>query len=374
MGQVRHIDNDVDLHGPDSARVMLQQHLAHICSEAAAVCVTDYEGSPAGEVEALVKRSIHLVRGALEALDLVALLHGEDEQEEGSTDVSIDSGDRASWMPPSDTERVMDTLLLARMGLRSRLRRLSSPGPAEVPLERIALAGGALRTIQKSLNAVDRCLATGGCAPATVDCYHRNVDVSLQIRRQYVELRRMVVGDAAPRPEEVRTRARRAGNAIARLLGLPIAAQMRTGDRVILMMAHSRVQEWLSKQREDDEPHVAEGARLWQDIANLATMFLDVSRREELVSHDARLAGEVLRDLPVSASEWDGPTSGAILDRLAPMRGRSPQLDAMLSSKADVVSLDALRALLVDLRQTLAPTAGIAEDVEPPSGRRLVVR
>lgn len=368
----RAVESPMAVDGRADAWSRLQEHLARVCADAAAVPITSFEETTPAEVDGLIARSRDLLRSALEALDMVAVLYGDSEMEETSSDESVDAGERARWAPPSGCEGVAGTVVLARMGLRARLKLLATLGPTSNETKKIASAGGVLRTIQKALSAVDHAVAEAEQVPASIHFYQSNVQRSLGIRRRYVQLQRLLIGDGPPRPEELRGRLRSVGNAAARLLGLPIADDLRTGDRALLMKARASVQEWLLHQ-EDDANHLVAGARLWQDLSNVATMFLDVNKREELVQHDARIVAEVLHELPISASLWDGAANAALRARLAPMRGRSPGLDALMGADVPVADLEEVRSVLTGLRRALG--AGDVEgDDAPPSGPRKMVR
>lgn len=350
----------------NSAVSMLQDHLAHLCSDAASVCITDYEGQDPKALVALTERSRDLVAGALDALDVVSVLYCDGSSETPEIPETGD-GDRPS-SPPIDTENITDAVMLARMGLRARQRSLQALGDRATPWEQLSTVGGVLRTIQKSLSAVDRAMADAEQVPASINFYGRVVERSIEIRRRYVSFSKAVTQSGPPQPSELRRRLRLVGNSITQLLGLDIAVHLRTGDRALLMMMHSKVRQWLSHQ-EDDAVHLAAGQRLWQDALNAGTMFMDVNRREELTQHDARLVREALRELPPSGNAWDEAARLAMFGRLSAMLGRSPSLDALLQEPWANDKLEELRFTLLGLAQSLG--GGFAASDEPPmSGTR----
>lgn len=353
---------------------MLKVQLAHVASEAGTIRVTDYEDPSGPPVADLEKRADSLLTSALEALDVIALLFGgEMEDAPSSIDESIErqAPDRASLVP-GEVEGLADVVVLARMDLRSRRRVVRALGESAPRVDHLAATASALRTIQKSLSAVDRAFSVGLDMPESVNFYRASVERSLDVRTRYVTLHQRVVQAGPPHGAEVRTRLIQAGNAIAKVLGSREAPYLRPGDRGLLMLCQSRVREWLSA--DDRQPlHAAGGVRLWQEVANIATMFLDVSKREELVRHDSRLARETLREMPRSGAAWGEGERATALRRLQRMRGRSPRLDAILDLPAEAVEDAILRAVLEDLHQTLTTSSASYEDESPSSGRRPIV-
>lgn len=350
-----------------SAVTMVQRHLAEVCSGAAAVTLADYETGDAAVVDVVMERARALLLSALEALDVVAVLYGEPTEPSASGETGPPSGEPLATVPPVQREGIADAVVLARMGLRYQMRALRDLGEHATRWERLAAVGSALGTIQTSLNAVDRAMAEAVHMPPSLRFYESAVERSLAVRRRYVALHRTIVQKAPPSAAELRPRLRLIGNAIARMLGLQVAVHLRTGDRALLMMSHAKVREWLAH-HEDDAGHVSAGLRLWQELVNISTMFLNVSRREELVQHDARLVREALRMLPEAGE--DAAARRALCERLSAMVGRSPQLDALLEGPPEAVDLNELRCLLEELDRALSGTNDGFDSAPPQSGPR----
>lgn len=340
-----------------SALELLQTHLGQLCAASASVVLAHYESAPDAEIRAMLERATELVVSSLEALDIIDVLYvdlpASELDEEGES--SIDWDDRPST-PPIVAESIEDVLLLARMGLHSRARLLRAAAHGASTWERLSVIGSALRTIQKSLSAVDRVLSKSEAAPPTVRFHERVLDHSLEIRRRYYELGAFILRGGAPAEADVRDRLLSASAAISRTLGLPIAEHLRTDDRALLLTTRARLREWLV--RDDRGPeHLTLGVRLWQDLANVVTMFREVNRREELLQHDARLVREVLPDVPHGALLWPPETRASVLRRLFAMRGRSPSLDALLEAYPEAVAARDLRPILEELDDALAAVA-----------------
>lgn len=337
----------------ESAVRMLQRHMEDVCRSAAAICITDYETLEMAAVSALVERSQALVSSALSTLDMVALLCGGAAQAPQTEAEAPAEGDHGDSRPPAPSEGLRDAVVLARIGLRSRQRSLLALSGGATRLEQLSAAGSALRTIQKSLSAVDHALSDSERIPPSLRFYRDAVERSLLVRQHYVRFQRAVLRSGPPSPSELRGRLRLIGNTITQMLGLDVAAHLRTGDRALLIMSHARIRSWLS-QSDNGPAHVTVGLRLWQDLVNVATLLLDVNKREELVQHDARVVSEALRDLPSMEASWSEGGQGALVDRLRCMLGRSPPLDAILEGSA-AAEIGEVRRLLEDLARTLGP-------------------
>ncbi len=354
-----------------AALEMLKRRLTEVCREASSVRVTDFESGDPALVDDLVDHAHALLSSALDALDVVSVLYGEGEAPAVPTGESAAAEEPAS-APPSDAESIGDVVVLARMDLRNRQRALRALGDRTPRLDRLAAAGGALRTIQKSLSAVDAAISMGADMPRSINFFGESVARSLDVRRRYALFHERVARDGPPAQDTVRERLRSIGNGIAQLLGARTADHLRTGDRALLMMSHAKIRDWLTV-KEAAPMHLATGLRLWQDIASIATMFLDVNKREEIVQHDGALVREALRALPTPGdareeATWDEDRRRALLDRLRSMRGRSLALDACLDAPLTALQIETIRDILTELQRALVVNEG---DPASPGGPRV---
>ena len=341
---------------------MLQDHLAWLCSDAATIVPAQFEAAPEEEVHALLARTSSLVVSALEAVDLIEIVYvsipaaEEAEMDPAECEVldepSTDWDDRAST-PPIMAEAIEDVLVLARMGLHSRARLLRAVCSGSSRWDALAVIGSALRTVQKSLSAVDRVVSRSEAVMPAVRFHERALQVSLEIRRRYIELAGFVLRGGKPEEHDVRDRLLSASAAISRMLGLPIAVHLRTEDRALLLTSRARLRDWLVRDQRTPE-HLTDGLRLWQDVAGVVTMFSEINRREELLQHDAQLVRDVLPDVPRGALLWSTDKRASVLRRLTAMRGRSPALDALLDLPTEAVAARDLRPILEELDDMLA--------------------
>lgn len=264
-----------------AARAMLLEQLAAVCADAGMEHMTDYEDADASELEGLFARCDELVASALEAFEVVALLYGEDAPCDlrPSDPGGAGEDDSETWF---NRDGVVDTTVVARMGLRMRHREV--------------------RNLPKGASRVDQLAAVGGT----------------------------------------------------------------------LRVIDGRLREWLQRSN-TPETSFGSGTRLWQDLAAVVTLFLDVNKRQELVRHDGDLAVAVLRDLPTSPTAWTARTASEVRQRLAPMEGRCPVLDKFLRG-GTLFELDQLQGALTNIIQVLHPELAVEQSSQdgPASGPRPV--
>ena len=340
-----------------SALELLKAHLAQLSAAASSVVLADYEARPEAEVGELTARAELLAQTALEALDLVEVLYvdihrQEIAREETATPDSGNELDARASMPPIEAVSIEDVLMLARMGLRSRVRLLRAA--AHRPhLTRLSVTGATLRAVVKSLSAVDRAVSEAEHALPSLRFHESALSSSLEVRERYADLWRFVLRGGEPELPFVRDRLLSVSAALSRTLGLPVAIHFRTDDRALLLMARARIREWLLL-RDDSLDHLREGLHLFQDVAATVTMFTEVNRREELLQHDAQLVRDVLPDVPRGALLWSTDKRASVLRRLTAMRGRSPALDALLDLPTEAVAARDLRPILEELDDMLA--------------------
>lgn len=370
MGELRESLFPPETKAPVSnALVQLKSQLAHLSQEAQAIRVSEFESSRPEDLDGLIKRTEALVATALEAVDIAAILFSTPEPV-GEPDDTNEWDDRVST-PPIEADGISETVFLARLGLQSRRRVLSAALAHSSSWEQLACAGSAVRTIQKSLSAVERAISRSHSMPPSLSFYDHAVTTSLEVRRRYWELQRDMTRPGPPADHEVRGRLRSIGNAVTRLLGMRVASELRTEDRALLMMARSKVRDWLANPH-DDAAHVEDGKHLWQDITSTATMFLEVNRREELVQHDALLTRQILRELPPAHQPWTDAHRISVIGRLVAMRGRNEALDLLLDAPLEAVSLSEVRLVLEGLDRSFGDAGVLAEaDSEPPPGPRV---
>lgn len=119
-----------------------------------------------------------------------------------------------------------------------------------------------------------------------------DVEVSLQIRKLYWNLRRETLG----RPTEDKRMAERLRSVVYRLVAfreLSVYPFLRIDDRIQLRHLLKRILEWLNSTERGEQ----EGKRLWQDLVSFAGILVQVSQRQELQDYDRELVARAYRRL-----------------------------------------------------------------------------
>ncbi len=183
---------------------------------------------------------------------------------------------------------------------------------------------GGLRRLRKAVISVESAIYEfeGEAAP---ERQWFDVEVSLQIRKLYWNLRRETASrrGATEKPLEVRLRA-----VLYRILAfreLNVYPFLRVDDRVNLRRLLKRILDWLNS----DERDATVAPRLWQDLASFAEILVQVSHRQELRDHDLRLVARAYRTLfPFGARRRAVPEE--LLSDLQSLLGLDDELDRLI--------------------------------------------
>ena len=184
----------------------------------------------------------------------------------------------------NDRERVdvADIAALAGMSLQQRRTLLVHAQPCD-HWRFLENCERSLRSLLKSASVVEGALARYDHLPARL---HRAADLTaaLAVRRRYATLRRDVLQAGATQPD-LTQRLQAVSRSLATLLNCLEYSAMRLGDRRELRMLQFRVQSWLSVVRPDESI----GERTWEEAVAVVMLLGGISRRSELVAHDAAL-------------------------------------------------------------------------------------
>ncbi len=220
---------------------------------------------------------------------------------------------------------------------------------------------GGLRRLRKAVISVESAIYEfeGETAP---ERQWFDVEVSLQIRKLYWNLRRETVSrrGAQEKPLEVRLRA-----VLYRILAfreLNVYPFLRVDDRVNLRRLLKRMLDWLNS----DERDAAVARRLWQDLSSFAEILVQVSHRQELRDHDMRLVARAYRTLfPFGARRRAVPDD--LLADLQSLLGLDDELDRLIVSRA-VRPVEVWRKPLKRLQGSLSSSSELSAPPEmwPP--------
>jgi hypothetical protein len=250
-------------------------------------------------------------------------------------------------------QSVEDVAFLVQLELRQRAERLARIGAGATVLVVIGEHDSVLRRIHKGLGAIDCAIAKAAAIAPRLD-FSSQLSDSLLVRDCYAKFRARVLSDGTtPAPSELYARMRAAGTSIAVLVGWSAYPLLRVRDRLQLRELQQRILAWLRPERRDD--HTA-GLRLWQDLIAFVDMLNQVSRRQELVEHDAALVRELLARLRGAT----GPVDEATLGAARRLHGLDDALDLALFGEGPL-DARALEALLTHVAARL----GVA-----PAGER----
>jgi hypothetical protein len=234
-------------------------------------------------------------------------------------------------------ERVSNTAFIGRIGLLARSRQLQALQP-EPQWELVSTCGRALREVYKATSAVELVLSEELGERSGVRHFVTELQHSIRTRHAYWAFRRDVLASTPPTISTIYGRLRSASNAIAKLAGRESYAVARFDDRLQIRGFHQRIRahlhEMLQARHDGNRIEALEiaGMRLWQDLANLCDLIMQVNQRAELRQHDRAL----LQD---SIDHLDNITSAMLVERLRPLRGRDGELDAWLEAPRDIETL-----------------------------------
>ncbi len=240
-----------------------------------------------------------------------------------------------------------DISFLAQLELRQRADRLQRLQSSSTAAAIVGECDSALRRIGKALTSMDVALARAGGVEARLN-FTSELEVSLRVRKACAKLRERVLGDGTPTAENVHVRMRSAGTAIAMLVGWEVYPSLRVDDRLQLRELQRRVLDWLRGARE-----YAPGLRIWEDLVGFVRMLADVSRRQELVEHDATVLTALRRHL---ASPQASEVPDELLELASSLSGLDDGIDRLLES-SERASVDAWRVAL----EALGPRGRAAE-------------
>jgi hypothetical protein len=238
-------------------------------------------------------------------------------------DTLADIGQLISWEIAG--QEITDLLFVARNELRIARQDVTTALGQEDILRLASSCDSGLRTLKRTLFSVESMLFDyEGLEPPRRRWI--DLEVSLQSRRLYGQLRRHIL--SGPRPEDrpvLEQRLREVAVRLGALRDLEIYPLLRFDDRVLFRDLRHRIEEWLGAAHRD----LWSGSRLWQDIHGITELLKAINFRQELREHDRRAVRRVYQRLceagaPPFEAAW-GP-----IHELAPLLGLDDELDDLL--------------------------------------------
>ncbi len=248
-----------------------------------------------------------------------------------------------------------DMVFFARSDLRSSLEGLIAS--ATNRHDQMTLASnceGGLRRLRKALISVESSIFEfeGKKAP---ERHWFDVEVSLQIRKLYWNLRRETSNQDGAVDRSLEARLRRVLYRILAFRELSVYPFLRVDDRVNMRQLMKRILDWLNSNERD--PAVAR--RLWQDLSNFAEVLVQVSHRQELQDHDLRLIARTYRTLFPFGTKRKAVPDDLIVE-LQSVLGLDDELDRLITKRV-VSPVSAWRRPLKRLQEQLSRT-GVLTD------------
>jgi hypothetical protein len=232
----------------------------------------------------------------------------------------------ADTTPNSPRQRIADMSFMARWELDRKRCSVAEAVTASDDWRLIAECCSARRRVVKAASGVERVLAEVEALPSMFgEVYQTENQRAVATRAAYYSF---VTGIRRAESEQldIERRIRFAGTGIARLIGRAIYEELRIEDRRSLRALQARLFEWLRGRRDPRE-----GQRIHSELLAFASLLMEVNRRATLVEHDRAVLEKLLVALHQPAT--DGQT---FLKLLHSIRGRDPELDALIEAEAEL--------------------------------------
>jgi len=195
-----------------------------------------------------------------------------------------------------------DLAFFARTELKGCLKALQASTRRMQALEAVASTCEAgTRRLRKALVSVESALYEYEELEAPRRKWF-DVEVSLQIRKLYWNLRQETVGRPISDDKRLAERMRSVVYRLVAFRELSVYPFLRIDDRIQLRGLLKRILEWLNSEARN----AAEGRQLWQDLSSFAEILIQVSQRQELQDYDRSLIerafGTLFKHIPRPAA------------------------------------------------------------------------
>lgn len=299
----------------------------------------------------LVPGVTRLLRDASALLGRVEEIYGPDHFDSSpSADQSTDTLQGIGFQIATElaARDLSDVAFFARSDLRGTLDQLVAAATRKRG-KQLTLAShceSGLRRVRKALVSVESALYEFEGADAPTRRWF-DVELSLQIRKLYWNLRQETGGHTVARDKPLEARLRAVLYRVVAFRELRVYPFLRVEDRVTLRRLLSQILDWLN----GDQRDTSAGERLWQDLSAFAELLVQVSHRQELQDHDLQLVGKAWRTLfPYGDSVSEMPHD--LLEELQALLGLDSDLDQLIMARNR--RPQAWRPVLKGLRQQLS--------------------
>lgn len=222
--------------------------------------------------------------------------------------------------------RLADLAFIATVELRQKRERLSRLAPGASRYLLLSAIASTRRRLKKSLTAVSSLLCRLEAVGEPLS-FESEVQSAVAIRRGYARLCRTIARGRDP-GAGLESRLRDIKTELTILMGRAFYPDLRLEDRVALRESHGRLIAWLA--RPPSASTNEEGRRLWTDICGVANELSKISRRQELLEHDAHVLRIAAAALEAESAEELAP---GLLRHLGELEGLDPDVDRLLRSQ-----------------------------------------
>lgn len=296
----------------------------------------------------LVPRVVEQLNRGLEILDQIERAYGPDRLEEAPPEDDPFSLKGIGFLISSEfaARDLTDLAFFARSEIKGCLKLLTATAQRpELDLETVASnCEAGTRRLRKALVSVESAIYEFEDREAPQRKWF-DVEVSLQIRRLYWNLRRETLG----RPIEEKHMAERMRSVVYRLVAfreLSVYPFLRIDDRIQLRHLLKRILEWLNSGDQNEKV----GKQLWQDLVGFAGILVQVSQRQELQDHDRELISQAYWTLfRQSPPPEEVPLD--LLNELDNLLGLDDALDQLIQAR--VLNTLAWRVPLIRVQEQL---------------------
>ncbi len=302
----------------------------------------------------LVPKVTHLVREGIDLLATIEATYGpaydsfENEEPSSLSQIGLQISTEFA------ARDLIDMVFFARADLKNSLEVLIASATHQH--DQMTLASNCesgLRRLRKALISVESAIFEfEGHTPPKRHWF--DVEVSLQIRKLYWNLRRETGEESRTKNKSLERRLRSVLYRILAFRELGVYPFLRVDDRVNMRQLMKRILDWLNS----NERNEALARRLWQDLSNFAEILVQVSHRQELQDHDLRLVSKAWRALfPFGAKRRTVPDE--LLAELQSLLGLDDELDRLITDKPTQL-VEAWRQPLKRLQAQLSRTGELS--------------
>ena len=275
-----------------------------------------------------------------------ALLSPSDDEAYGIDELSFETSLDQLMTSSTAARQIADISFIARLELSRKRQQLESLSAGTDSWEHIAVCASVRRRILKATTALEKAICEYEQLEPQSDWYITAMTRSVEIRRTYARFRRRLGPGDTPSESDVYSRIRRAGIAIASLIGLDIYEDLKIRDRQMLRELQHRVVDWLRVSEDrGDQIRARAGLRLWQDAIGLANLLMQVNNRAELRDYDAEVLTEV-NEILFGGIIPARRLSLMMLDKLRSLYGLDDELDQCIDA-GETCSMEAWRSSIV---------------------------